>query len=93
MREKIEVTLDELETLMSEKKTITKKEACLTLMAAFLSGMVLGIFLSPKKRVMIGSNNGNNNIAASGRHDAKECDQEKKKCSQNKKECNAGKEK
>lgn len=57
MKEKWEVTWEELQELMGEEKSITKKEFCLTVALAFLYGMVLGIFFSPKKHVVIGSNN------------------------------------
>ena len=43
-----------------EEREFTVAEAILTVLTAFLLGMVIGIFCSPKKRVMIGSNNGNN---------------------------------
>lgn len=52
---------NELQTILEEMKTIKKREYFLTLAVCILSGLVLGIFLSPKKRVMIGSHNGNNN--------------------------------
>lgn len=91
MKEKLEVTLEELEELMGEEKTITKKEICLSLSVVFLTGMVLGIFLSPKKRVMIGSNNGNNsgnnNEATACRSEQDKCGQGKKKCDRDKKNC------
>ncbi|MDE6743742.1 MAG: hypothetical protein K2J95_07705 [Lachnospiraceae bacterium] len=48
---------EELQELMGEEKSITKKEFCLMVAVAFLYGMVLGIFFSPKKHIMIGSNN------------------------------------
>lgn len=38
----------------------TRLEFMLMIAVAFLSGLVLGMFFSPKKHVMIGSNNGNN---------------------------------
>lgn len=68
MKEKWEVTWDELQELMGEEKSITKKEFCLMVAVAFLYGMVLGIFFSPKKHIMIASNN-----TAVG------CDEEKEK--------------
>lgn len=57
MKDKLEVTLDELTSLLEEKKSITKKEFGMAVTLAFLYGMVLGIFFSPKKHVVIGSNN------------------------------------
>ncbi len=53
---------NELQTVLEEMKTIKKREYFLTLAVCILSGLVLGMLLSPKKRVMIGSNNGNNNV-------------------------------
>ncbi len=53
---------DELEAFFTEDEEISKREFCLILAVAFLLGMVLGIFFSPKKHVTIGSNNGSNNI-------------------------------
>ncbi len=76
MKEKWEVTWDELQELMGEEKSITKKEFCLMVAAAFLYGMVLGIFLSPKKHIMIGSNN--TTLA---------CDEEEKKNKKGKGKC------
>lgn len=57
MKEKWEVTWDELQDLMDEEKSVTKKDFFLVVAVAFLYGMVLGIFFSPKKHVVIGSNN------------------------------------
>ncbi len=80
MKEKWEVTWDELQELMGEEKTITKKEFCLMVAVAFLYGMVLGIFFSPKKHVVIGSNN-----TAIGCDDEEGKDKKKKgKCCRNK---------
>lgn len=39
----------------------TKREAVLFGVSVMLAGILIGMFVSPKKRVMIGSNNGNNN--------------------------------
>lgn len=57
---------NELEALFTEDTEVTPKEFCLTVAVAFLLGMVLGIFFSPKKHVTIGSNNGSNNIGNGG---------------------------
>ena len=51
----------ELQTVLEEMATIKKREYVLTLAVCVLSGLVIGMLISPKKRVMIGSNNGNNN--------------------------------
>lgn len=56
----------ELQAIMEEVKTMKKREYFLTLAVCALSGIVIGVFLSPKKRVMIGSNNGNNNKSGFG---------------------------
>ncbi len=45
---------------LSETTTITKRELFFAGFACIFGGMVLGMFCSPKKRTMIGSNNGNN---------------------------------
>ena len=42
----------------------TNREAVLSALLLFLLGIVLGIFFSPNKSTMIGSNNGNNNKGA-----------------------------
>ncbi len=48
-----------MEKLTDQEYSTT--EIILTILVAFLSGMVLGIMCSPKKHVVIGSNNGSNN--------------------------------
>ncbi len=53
---------NELEALFAEDEEMTKKEFCLIVAVAFLLGLVLGMFFSPKKHVEIASNNGSNNI-------------------------------
>lgn len=45
---------------------ISKRELLLATTACTLGGMVLGMLFSPKKRIMIGSNNGNGNIQGYG---------------------------
>lgn len=50
--------------LFAEDTEVTAREFCLTVAVAFLLGMVLGMFFSPRKRVTIASNNGSNNIGA-----------------------------
>ncbi len=61
----MKVDWKEMETWLTKKKTISHKESCLMIAVAFLLGLVLGMFLSPKKNVTIGSNNGSNNIGVS----------------------------
>lgn len=51
----------ELEALFSEDNDVTAREFCLTVAVAFLFGMVLGMFCSPRKNVTVASNNGSNN--------------------------------
>jgi len=46
---------------LTEIKTMSKKEWLLTLAVCVLSGIVLGMVLSPRKSITIGSHNGNNN--------------------------------
>ena len=46
---------------LTENKIMTKKEWLLTIAVFALAGIVLGMFLSPRKNITIGSNNGNNN--------------------------------
>lgn len=67
---------NELQTIFEEMKTIKKREYFLTLAVCVLSGLVLGIFLSPRKRVMIGCNNGNNNVGTVNGNDDCCCDGE-----------------
>lgn len=57
MREKWELYKDSL----TEVKTMSKKEWLLIIAVCLLLGIVIGMFLSPRKNVTIGSNNGNNN--------------------------------
>lgn len=45
---------------LSETTTVTKRELFFAGLACVFGGIVLGMFCSPKKRTMIGSNNGNN---------------------------------
>ncbi len=62
----------ELEQVLEEMKTMKKREYVLTLTVCVLAGLVIGMLISPKKRVMIGSNNGNNNVNGFG--DGEFCD-------------------
>ena len=55
---------NELQVILEEMKTMKKREYFLTLAVCVLSGLVIGMLISPKKRVMIGSNNGNNNVGS-----------------------------
>ncbi len=51
---------NELQQILEEMKIMKKREYVLTLTVCILAGLVIGMLISPKKRVMIGSNNGNN---------------------------------
>lgn len=51
---------NELQTILEEMKTMKKREYLLMLAVCTLAGLVAGMLISPRKRVMIGSNNGNN---------------------------------
>ena len=44
-------------TSLDEMKTISKRELFLEIVAVALTGIVLGMLLTPKKTVTIGSNN------------------------------------
>lgn len=55
MKEKLDALLEEAEDM-----ELTVMEMVLLVAVAFLSGLVLGMIFSPKKHVVIGSNNGNN---------------------------------
>ncbi len=57
----------ELKELLEEMTTMKKREYFLILTVCVLSGLIAGMFLSPKKMVMIGSNNGNNNVSGKGK--------------------------
>lgn len=46
---------------LTEVKTMTKKEWLLMLAVCALSGIVLGMLISPRKNTTIGSHNGSNN--------------------------------
>lgn len=62
----------ELQVVLEEMKTMKKKEYFLMLAVCLLSGLVVGMLISPKKQVMVGSNNGNNNVT--GKRKCRECD-------------------
>lgn len=46
---------------LEDETIISKRELFLALVTCTLAGIVAGVFLSPKKNVEIGSNNGSNN--------------------------------
>ena len=59
---------------LAETKTMTKKEWLLTIAVFALSGIVLGMLISPRKNTTIGSNNGNNNNVNPADDDECECE-------------------
>lgn len=48
-------------TEIIKNEDYTTREAVLAGICLFLAGIVIGVFLSPKKYTMIGSHNGHNN--------------------------------
>jgi len=46
---------------LKETTVISKRELCLLIVACSAAGIVLGVFLSPKRAIRIGCNNGNHN--------------------------------
>ncbi|MCI9074337.1 MAG: hypothetical protein HFH10_00760 [Dorea sp.] len=54
MIEKIKELWDELDA----EAVVNKRELCLGLLVCTLAGILMGIMISPKKRVMIGCYNG-----------------------------------
>lgn len=57
MREKWEI----FKATLTETKTMTKKEFLLIAAVCVLLGLVVGMLVSPRKQVTIGSHNGSNN--------------------------------
>lgn len=55
MKEKFDEIMEQM-----EDGELSLMELVLLVAVAFLSGLVLGMIFSPKKHVVIGSNNGNN---------------------------------
>ena len=64
-----------LQVVMEEMRTMKKREYFLTLAVFILFGLVIGMLISPKKRVMLGSYNGNYNGSgkADGQYDDCDC--------------------
>ncbi len=56
----------EFQAMLEEITTFSKREYMLTLAVCLLSGLVIGMLVSPNKRVMIGSHNGNNSGNGNG---------------------------
>mgnify|MGYP001068735878 CR=1 FL=1 len=61
MMENMKEKWQEFQVTLEEITTLSKREYLLTLSVCLLSGLVIGMLVSPKKRIMIGSHNGNNN--------------------------------
>lgn len=75
MKEKME----QLKEILFDETPLSKREVLLTVTATILLGVLLGIFFSPRKRITIGSNNGNNNagsISTDGEEEAEEAEQQ-----------------
>ena len=53
--------LSKIWTSLNQNITVNKRELLLGVTASTLAGILLGIFLSPRKTTTIGSNNGSNN--------------------------------
>lgn len=68
MKEKLEKFKESLTDVMM----MSRKEFLLTAAVCVLGGIVFGLFFSPKKTTMIGSNNGNGNLHKGGRDGAQE---------------------
>lgn len=51
---------EEFKATLTDIVMMSKKEFLLTMAVCILGGIVFGIFFSPKKSTVIGSNNGNN---------------------------------
>lgn len=60
MEERIATMKEMYDAYVSGEEKLTPLDYVLIVLIAFLFGMLLGIFLSPKKHTVIGSNNGNN---------------------------------
>lgn len=63
---------NELQLVLDEMKTMKKREYFLTLAVCVMGGLLVGMLMSPKKRIQIASNNGNNNVK--GLADGCECE-------------------
>lgn len=61
--------LDELTAVLAEKDNNSKVNCVLSLLVALLSGVIIGMLISPRKNVTIASNNGNSGISGAGDDD------------------------
>lgn len=57
-------------TSLDQRVIVSKRELILGITTCTLAGILAGIFLSPKKTLTIGSNNGNNNVGNSASAEA-----------------------
>ena len=52
---------ENFKTSLTDVTSMSKKEFLLTITVCILGGIVFGLLFSPRKTMVIGSNNGNNN--------------------------------
>lgn len=71
MKEKWEA----FKTSLTDVTSMTKKELLLTITVCILGGIVFGLLFSPRKTMVIGSNNGNNNRGNLSGRDIGEADE------------------
>lgn len=71
MKEKWEA----FKTSLTDVTSMTKKEFLLTITVCILGGIVFGLLFSPRKTMVIGSNNGNNNRGNLSGRDIGEADE------------------
>ena len=57
---------EEFKVSLSDTTSMSKREFLLTLAVCILGGIVFGMFCSPRKSTVIGSNNGNNSGNGNG---------------------------
>lgn len=57
---------EEFRVSLSDTTSMSKREFLLTVAVCILGGIVFGMFCSPRKSTVIGSNNGNNSGNANG---------------------------
>lgn len=67
---------EEFKVSLSDTTSMSKREFLLTLAVCILGGIVVGIFCSPRKSTVIGSNNGNNCGNGCGCEEVKENEDE-----------------
>lgn len=52
---------EDFKASLTDTTSMSKREFLLTIAVCILGGIVFGLLFSPRKSMMIGSNNGNNN--------------------------------